>query len=66
LDTHDKDHGAIFEDLYLLRASYRYRSDYDTRGTMSVPEAIAYGEQLLHRTSFRDQWRGFGQTHRAA
>jgi hypothetical protein len=66
MDADEKDHGAIFEGLWLLRACYPYRSDYDARGTLTVREAIAFGEQLLHRTSVRDQWRGFGQTHRAA
>jgi hypothetical protein len=66
MDAPDKDRGEIFEDLWLLRACYQYRSDYDTRSTLSVSEAIAYGEQLLHGTSVRDQWRGFGQTRRAA
>lgn len=66
MDAQDKDRGEIFEGLWLLRACYPYRSDYDARSTLSVPEAVAYGEQLLHRTSVRDQWRGFGQTHRAA
>jgi hypothetical protein len=66
MDAQDSDPGGNFECLWLLRASYPHRSDYDIRVTLSVPEAIAYGEQLLRRTSARDQWRRFGQTHRAA
>jgi hypothetical protein len=63
----DNEAGEIFEGLWLLRASYPHRSDYDSRGILSVPEAIAYGELLLRRPIARDRWRGFGrQPHRAA
>ncbi len=66
MDAQDRDRGEIFESLWLLRASYPHRSEYDTRATLSVSETIAYGEQLLRRASAGDQWRRFGQTHRAA
>jgi hypothetical protein len=66
MEPGDRANGDIFEEVWLLRACYRHRSDYDARGTLTVAEAIAYGEQLLRRGSARDQWRGFGQTHRAA
>jgi hypothetical protein len=66
MDARDSDPGDNFEHLWLLRACYPHRSDYDIRATLSVREAIAYGEQLLRRTSARGQWRRFGQTHRAA
>ena len=66
MEPRDRADDDIFEEVWLLRACYPYRSDYDARGTLTVAEAIAYGEQLLRRVSARDQWRGFGQTHRAA
>jgi hypothetical protein len=36
-----------FEQLWLLRACYRLRSGYDSDPTLTVAEAIRYGERLL-------------------
>jgi hypothetical protein len=55
-----------FEQLWLLRHWYAQRSDYDRRSTLTVDEAVAYGEQLLRLIRIRAQWRGYGQAHRAA
>ena len=62
----DPGSGESFEHLWLLRACYPYRSDYDARSLISVNEAITYGEQLLRLMHLRQRWRRFGQTHRAA
>jgi hypothetical protein len=56
----------IFERLCVLRACYPYRSDYDARSTLSVNEAIAYGEQLLRIVHLRERWSGGFGTYRAA
>jgi hypothetical protein len=49
-----------FEQLFLLRVCYPYRSDYDARGTLTVDETIAYAEHLLRMARIRDQWAGWG------
>ena len=66
MEPRDRASDDILEEVWLLRACYPYRSDYDARATLTVAEAVAYGEQLLRRVSAPDRWRGFGQTHRAA
>jgi hypothetical protein len=66
MEPRDRANRDNFEEVWLLRACYPYRSDYDARGTLTVAEAIAYGEQLLRRVSADDRWRRFGQPHRAA
>jgi hypothetical protein len=66
VDARDRANSDIFEGLWLLRACYPYRSDYDARGTLTVDDAIDYGEQLLRLMHLRDRWSGFGQRHRAA
>ena len=66
MDAHDDASRDTFEGLWLLRACYPYRSDYDARGTLSVNEAITYGEQLMRQVHLKERWRGFGQTNRAA
>ncbi|HET6379643.1 MAG TPA: hypothetical protein VFH63_01225 [candidate division Zixibacteria bacterium] len=54
-------HGESFEQLFLLRLCYPYRSDYDARGTMTVDETIAYAEHLLRMARIREQWTGWGE-----
>ena len=56
--------GESFEQLWLLRACHALRSDYDARGTLSVVETIAYGEQLLRLARIRERWRGYGTINR--
>jgi hypothetical protein len=53
-----------FEQLWLLRACYIRRSDYDRRSLITVGEAIAYGEQLLRLARVRARWRDYGTTNR--
>jgi hypothetical protein len=55
-----------FEQLWLLRACYARRSDYDASSTLSVADAIAYGEQLLRLIHIREHWSGYGTTNRTA
>jgi hypothetical protein len=55
MDAQDLDRGDIFESLWLLRASYAYRSEYDARGMLSIPDAIAFGERLLRGPSPDDR-----------
>lgn len=55
-----------FEQLWLLRACYERRSDYDSRSTLTVAEALAYGEQLLRLIRIRERWRRYGSTQPAA
>jgi len=64
VDARDRDY--IFEELWLLRACYPHRSDYDTRATLTVGDAISYGEQLLRLMRLQQRRRRFGQTHHAA
>ena len=59
-----EDAGESFEQLWLLRACYAQRGDYDSRGTLNVAEAIAYGEQLLRLIRIRERWRGYGTINR--
>ena len=66
MDAQDRPNGDIFEGLWLLRVCYPLRSDYDGRGTLSVRDAIDYGEQLMRIQHLRQRWSGFGQRHRAA
>jgi hypothetical protein len=67
MEADDQAIGEIFEGLWLLRACYPFRSDYDARSTMSVSETIAYGEQLMRLMHLRERWSGgFRQRHRAA
>jgi hypothetical protein len=54
-----------FEQLWLLRACYVRRSDYDRRSLITVSEAIVYGEQLLRLARVRARWRDYGTTNRA-
>ena len=54
--------GESFEQLWLLRACYALRSDYDARSTLNVAEAVAYGEQMLRLVRIRERWRGYGTT----
>jgi hypothetical protein len=56
--------GESFEQLWLLRACYGLRGDYDSRSTLTVAEAIAYGEQLLRLVRIRERWAGYGTTNR--
>ena len=58
--------GDSFEHLLLLRACYGLRSEYDSRPTLSVTEAVAHGEQLLRLVRIRERWRGYGAIGRAA
>jgi len=53
-----------FEQLWLLRACYPWRSTYDARSTLSVAEAVAYGEQLLRLARIRERWSNYGTTNR--
>ena len=55
-----------FERLWLLRACYAMRSEYDSRSAMTVAQAVAYGEQLLRLVRIRERWRGYGTINRAA
>jgi hypothetical protein len=57
--------GEAFEQLWLLRACYAMRSEYDRRPGLTVREAIAWGEQQLRLMHIREQWRGFGSINRA-
>lgn len=67
MDAHGRPDDDIFEGLWLLRACYPRRSDYDACGTMSISDAIAYGEQLMRTVHLRERWRGgHGQRHPAA
>lgn len=66
MDAQDRPSGDIFEALWLLRACYALRSDYDAIGTLSVRGAIDYGEQLMRIQHLRERWSGFGRTHRTA
>lgn len=56
--------GESFEQLWLLRACYALRSDYDSRSTIRVADAVAYGEQLLRLVRIRERWSGYGTTNR--
>ena len=55
-----------FEHLLLLRACYGLRSEYDSRATLTITEAITYGEQLLRLIRIRERWRGYGAIGRTA
>ena len=66
MDAQDRPSGDIFEGLWLLRACYPLRSDYDTLGTLRVRDAIDYGEQLMSVQHLRERWSGFDRTHRTA
>lgn len=57
----NRDYGSeAFEQLWLLRACYPLRSDYDVRSTLTVDQAVLYGEHLLRNARIRDQWAGWG------
>jgi len=64
----------LFEQLWLLRFCYRYRSDYDRRETLTVSEAVVYAEQLMRLGRIRGRWMGrstgfgtgFGTANRTA
>ncbi|HEY7526035.1 MAG TPA: hypothetical protein VIA82_04305 [Candidatus Limnocylindria bacterium] len=56
--------GETFEQLWLLRACYALRSDYDSRSTLTVDEAVAYGQRLLRLVRLRERWSGYGTTNR--
>jgi hypothetical protein len=56
--------GESFEQLWLLRACYALRSDYDSRSVLRVADAVAYGEQLLRLARIRERWSGYGTTNR--
>jgi hypothetical protein len=58
--------GESFEQLWLLRACYELRSEYDSRSTLSVADAIAYGERLLRLMRIRERSSGYGTTNRTA
>ena len=66
MDAHEGTSGDIFERLWLLRACYLYRSDYDARSVLSVDEAIEFGEELLRAAHRHERWSGFGQRYRSA
>lgn len=66
MDAHHRPGGETFEGLWLLRACYLRRSDYDARGTETVDEAILYGERLMRALHLREHLGGFGERHRAA
>jgi hypothetical protein len=53
-----------FEQLWLLRTCYPWRSDYDARSTLSALDAVAYGEQLLRLAHIRERWSNYGTTNR--
>jgi hypothetical protein len=53
-----------FEQLWLLRACYALRSDYDAPSTLTVAKTITHGEQLLRLIRIRERWRGYGTTNR--
>lgn len=55
-----------FEQLLLLRRCYPWRSDYDACQTLSVAEAILYGEQLMRLARVANHWTGYGPARRAA
>jgi len=38
---------ALFQLAVALRAAYPQRSSYDRRSSMSITQAVAYGERLL-------------------
>jgi len=56
------DEGAsdLFERLWLLRACYPMRSAYDGPGTLTVGQAIDYGERLMRAARWQERrtWRG--------
>ena len=65
MEQHERP-GESFEQLWLLRACYALRSDYDSRSTLTVAETVAYGERLLRLVRLRERWSGFyGTTNRA-
>lgn len=66
MDAQDRASREIFEGLWLLRVSYPFRSEYDARSTLSVHQAIAYGERLMRTAHLRERWSGFGERHRTA
>jgi hypothetical protein len=55
----------LFEQLWLLRRCYDLPSDHDRRCTLTIDEAIGYGEQLLYWIRAREPWRDRG-LHRTA
>jgi hypothetical protein len=58
--------GDSFEQLWLLRTSYVWRSEYDSHSTLSVAGAVEYGEQLMRLARIRERWRRYGTINRAA
>jgi hypothetical protein len=63
MDRHESA-GESFEQLWLLRASYALRSDYDSRPTITVSQAVSYGEELMRLVRIRERWRGYGTMNR--
>jgi hypothetical protein len=66
MDAQNVDRGDTFEGLWLLRACYPYRSDFDAQGTLNIRDAIAYGEHLLRVALADDRSDGSSQRQRAA
>jgi len=66
MDGLDRARSDIFEELWLLRTCYRLRSDYDSRGSLSVTDAIDYGERLMRTVHLRQHLDRFGERYRAA
>jgi hypothetical protein len=60
-----EDAGESFEQLWLLRACYSLRSQYDSRSVQTIAEAIAHGEQQLRLSRIRERWRSYGTSKRA-
>jgi hypothetical protein len=50
----------LFERLWLLRACYPMRSAFDDTSTLTIVQAIDYGERLMRaaRWERRRTWRG--------
>jgi len=58
--------GELFEQLCLLRRCYPLRSDYDARSVLSLDQAIAHGEHLMHMATIRDRRAGYRMPRQAA
>jgi hypothetical protein len=61
-----KPSGEGFEQLWLLRQCYPRRSAYDRGSSLTVEDAITFGERLLLLTAVHNRWRGRDFLHRAA
>ena len=66
MDGQDRASSDIFEELWLLRTCYLLRSDYDSRGSLSVTDAIDYGERLMRTVHLRQHLDGFRERYRTA